>query len=282
LSGSPEITEISAQEVTRKVNVAGRQRMLSQRMAKASCLMTSDIAVERHFEQLTQAHALFSRSDAALRNGDAEIGLGPEQRRAVMRALEEVDGPWYRYDRLIRQVVSERTTDQVDIERLSLVSLEVLRHMNAAVNQTARSYGNVLPDVPLALTITIDVAGRQRMLSQKAMKELCLAHQAADPAAHLGTLQGTIEMFDLSLTALQNGFADVGVLAPPNSDIADQLALVRELWTPIQAQYRAAIEQGIVDHAMLEQMAPATDFLLQEMNRAVGMYEADTRMAASR
>jgi hypothetical protein len=273
--------EISAQEVTRKVNVAGRQHMLSQRMAKASCLMTSDISAERHFEQLTQAHSLFARSDAALRYGDAEIGLGPETRRAVMRALEKVDSPWYRYDRLIRQVVSDRTTDEVDIERLSLVSVEVLRHMNAAVNQTARSYGNVLPDVPLALTITIDVAGRQRMLSQKAMKELCLGYQGTDPAAHLAALEGTISMFDLSLTALQQGFADVGVLAPPNSAIADQLALVRDLWAPIHDQYRSTIERGSVDAVMLEQMAPATDFLLQEMNRAVGMYEADTRMAAT-
>lgn len=267
---------ISAQEVTRKVNIAGRQRMLSQRMAKASCLMVADVSPERHFDQLTSAHALFQRSDSALRVGDAEFGLGPEQRRAVMRALEKVDSPWYRYNRLLQRVISNRNLDAGSVENLSSVSVEVLRHMNAAVNQTARSYGNVLPDVPMALTITIDVAGRQRMLSQKAMKELCLAYQAADPSAQFGTLSGTIQMFDLSLTALEQGFPDVGVLAPPNPGIAEQVALVRGLWTPIHEQYKSAITSGVVEADLLERMAPATDLLLQEMNRAVGMYEADS------
>ncbi|MGB0499112.1 MAG: type IV pili methyl-accepting chemotaxis transducer N-terminal domain-containing protein [Rubricella sp.] len=267
--------DITALEVTRKVNIAGRQRMLSQRMAKASCMIAAGVDEGTHYDQLTQAYDLFVRSDDALRYGNADMGLGPEQRRAVMRALERIDTPWAGYSRIVEGVIEEGSIERGEVALVSEASVEVLRLMNMAVNQTARSYGDSLPDVPLALTITIDVAGRQRMLSQRAMKELCLLHVTGDAATYGPMLESTMNVFDLSLTALQEGFADVGVMAAPNEEIAAQLAHVRELWTPIFAEFSEAVAEGSVDFEELSLLAQTSDVLLREMNTAVGMYELD-------
>lgn len=263
---------ITAIEVTHKVNIAGRQRMLSQRMAKAACMMSADIGAPQHFQQMSSAYDLFVRSDNALRYGSVEMELPAENRRAVMRALGRIDVPWAGYSNIIEEVMDEGTAAPDEMVILSAASNEVLKFMNMAVNQTARSYGNVLPDVSLSLTITIDVAGRQRMLTQKAMKETCLMFITGDEGFAQG-LERTISLFDLSLTALEDGFEDVGVMAAPNGEIAQQLAYVRELWTPIHAHLRAASAAGAIDGQTLADLALDTDVLLREMNRAVGMYE---------
>lgn len=263
---------ITAAEVTRKVNVAGRQRMLSQRMAKASCLMAAEIDAGTHFTQLTQAYDLFQRSNAALRVGDESMGLGPEQRQAVLRSLQAIDTPWIGYSNIVADVIDAGTAEAGRMETMSEASVSVLTLMNRAVNQTARSYGSVLPDVPMALTITIDVAGRQRMLTQKAMKETCLLYVTGDPA-YARALAGTVGLFDLSLSALQDGFEDVGVMAAPSPMIAGQLGLVRDLWEPMKVEFLTAASEERIPEEALMGLAARSDVLLFEMNKAVGMYE---------
>lgn len=273
--GAPTIAaaDVTAEEATRRVNVAGRQRMLSQRMAKAACLMSTGIAADDHRGQMDAAYALFLQSDAALRVGDPEMGLQEETLNQVLNALSEIDTPWAAYRRVIEFAQREGAVPEDRLMPLNATSLEVLRTMNAAVNTTARAYGGITPDVPLALTVTVDIAGRQRMLTQKAVKEACLMQVADDPAAMAETLLGTLTIFDLSLTALRNGMADVGVMAPPNEQIADQLATVQELWTPVKALLDRAAGGEVLSPADLAELATLTEPLLREMNTAVGLYE---------
>ena len=165
---------IKAAEVTRKVNVAGCQRMPLRRMAKASCLMATQIDAGTHFTRLTQAYDLFERSNAALWVGDEAMGFQPEQRQAVLRSLQAIDTLWIGYSNIVTDVIDAGTVEADRMEPMSEASVSVLMLMNRVVNQTARSYGSVLQDVPMALIIIIDVAGHQRRLTQKTMKETCL------------------------------------------------------------------------------------------------------------
>ena len=59
--------------------------------------------------------------------------------------------------------------------------------------------------------VVINLAGRQRMLTQKLSKEFLLAQQGDEQSWH-----GTESLFDVTLTALKNGgetFTDLGSLA---------------------------------------------------------------------
>ena len=140
--GAPTIAaaDVTAEEATRRVNVAGRQRMLSQRMAKAACLMSTGIAADDHRGQMDAAYALFLQSDAALRVGDPEMGLQEETLNQVLNALSEIDTPWAAYRRVIELAQREGAVPEDRLMPLNATSLEVLRTMNAAVNTTARGY----------------------------------------------------------------------------------------------------------------------------------------------
>ncbi|MEL6678677.1 MAG: type IV pili methyl-accepting chemotaxis transducer N-terminal domain-containing protein [Pseudomonadota bacterium] len=264
---------VSASEAAYRVNLAGRQRMLSQRMAKSACLMASGIDTETHYDQMAKAFALFETSDMALRDGDPERGLQPERYRRVLNALEKMDVAWGIYAPLIRTGVDARSMQVEDMTLVNSASVEVLKLMNDAVNMTARAYGSVTPDVPLTLTITVDVAGRQRMLTQRAVKQACLLRVTDDPVGLAEALSSTIGIFDISLTALRQGMAEVGVMAAPNAIVADKLAEVQTLWTPVKALLdRAAAGEALPD-ADLAKLAELSEPLLRTMNEAVGLYE---------
>lgn len=263
----------AAVEAARKVNIAGRQRMLSQRMAKASCLMSRDISFAATYDQLTQAYSLFRRSDTALRVGDAEFGLSAEELPEVQSALGAIDKPWATYNSHLRDAVDSGLVEQAELESLDAESRDVLKYMNIAVFKIARSYASVVPQLPLGLTITIDVAGRQRMLTQKAVKEACMMTVSTDPSLHADRLSETIELFDLSLKALRDGYEDVGVIPAPTREIDRKLSEVEGLWQPVKAVLNRAAEGEVLSDRDLGRVARMSEPLLQTMNEAVGLYE---------
>lgn len=265
--------DASAEQATYRVNIAGRQRMLSQRIAKAACLRAIGADAATYDAQLAAAHTLFSATDQALRAGDPAQDLPPERFNTVIAALEALTPSVMAYDRLIARTQAAPDLDAEAMLALDEVAVDVLTRMNAAVNTMARAYGSVTPDVPLALTITVDVAGRQRMLTQKAVKEACLMRVADDPAIYAERLAGTVQIFDLSLDALQTGFADAGVLAAPTPEVEEGLAEVEALWLPVKAVLDGAAGGVVLDQQALRDLAVATEPLLARMNAVVGLYE---------
>ncbi|MEL6964628.1 MAG: type IV pili methyl-accepting chemotaxis transducer N-terminal domain-containing protein, partial [Pseudomonadota bacterium] len=272
-----EVSSIPAIEAARKVNVSGRQRMLSQRMAKAACLMARDISFASNYDQLTQAYTLFTRSDVALRAGDEQMGLSEEGLPDVLDALAAIDQPWSAYSSILENAVQSGSVESADLQTLDGDSRDVLKYMNIAVFKIARAYANVSAEVPLGLTITIDVAGRQRMLTQKAVKEACLMATAEDPLVYADRLGETIELFDLSLKALRDGYEDVGVIAAPTREIDRKLLEVAGLWQPVKSILDRAAEGQVLSDRDLSKVARMSEPLLQTMNEAVGLYEGAER-----
>lgn len=73
------------------VNIAGRQRMLSQRMTKYALLAGQGDAAAR--TPLKQAGALFAAALAQLQAGDPATGLPPAS-AAMQPALDALGGQW--------------------------------------------------------------------------------------------------------------------------------------------------------------------------------------------
>jgi signal transduction histidine kinase len=75
------------------INIAGRQRMLSQRLAKAAlALERSDgDARSKHHDELLQVLALWSKTHAGLRNGNPAMSLPGGNSAAVSAALDGLE-----------------------------------------------------------------------------------------------------------------------------------------------------------------------------------------------
>ena len=78
----------------------------------------------------------------------------------------------------------------------------------------------------------INIAGRQRMLSQKITKEIFYIKSSEN--FDFQNLNEDIESFEKNLYILLEGNKKLGVYKPPNKDIKNKLNLVLELWKPFK------------------------------------------------
>ncbi len=116
---------------------------------------------------------------------------------------------------------------------------------------------------------TIDVAGAQRMLSQKMSKEALLVREGVLPAA---SLEATIRQFDAAHRDLLAGNPARTISAIAEPGVQAQMDKVGGLWRDFRGQLqRLAGGDAAVDLQALEQQSVQ---LLREMNQAVGLMVA--------
>ena len=112
----------------------------------------------------------------------------------------------------------------------------------------------------------IDVAGRQRMLSQRVAKE---AMMAAAGVEQRSVVEKTITLFEDSHRDLLQGNAKLRIPAVTDGAIRDQLVKVEGLWRGYKKEILAYIDAP--DEATLKAIHQQSPVVLKEMNKGVGM-----------
>ncbi|KUJ00520.1 methyl-accepting chemotaxis protein [Vibrio sp. MEBiC08052] len=141
-------------------------------------------------------------------------------------------------------------------------------------------------------SLVINIAGRERMLSQKITKEFFLALQQAtltNKAPDLSKINATQKLFEVSLEALNKGgqtYLDLTmqqpVTLPPASEKASQqLNKVMALWRE-QQQMMANISGADAQPEVLQKINEQSLAILQNMNIAVSLFaeESDQKILA--
>ena len=270
LSAGPRAAETGIAEGARKIDLAGRQRMLTQRMAMAGCYASIGLEPARHVEMMRAAHDLFDATLGALRNGDFRLGLVAETDDRVLAGLAEVGRLWADYGQAVRDASGHGTGTETQIAAIAALNLPVLREMDRTVGLIERAHAG--RGLDFASAITLNIAGRQRMLSQKMAKELCLVARGIAPEENRAALAGTIELFDASLAALLDGAPDLGIRPPQDETLRATLAEVSELWGRLAPLYRQVAAGGVAGPTQLVTVAVENGALLEALDRAVSQY----------
>ena len=131
----------------------------------------------------------------------------------------------------------------------------------------------------------INIAGRQRMLSQKMSKEAVAIQAGLSVKENRASLQKTHDLFNKSLAGLINGNSDMHLPSTSNPEILGQMRKVESLWKTFSSQIQIILNPAS-DHSMVTAAAEkiiATNIpLLKEMNNAVGMYAAQSQQKVLR
>ncbi|RLK50914.1 methyl-accepting chemotaxis protein [Alkalispirillum mobile] len=133
------------------------------------------------------------------------------------------------------------------------------------------SAGFLYMSVDAASGRAIDVAGAQRMLSQRVAKEAMMAAEGVESRA---TVEATARTWEQAHAGLLEGSEELGIRSVDDAETRAQLEHVLELWEA----YRAALFRYMDDPAeqgALERVHELSPEVLQEMNRAVGMMSDD-------
>jgi signal transduction histidine kinase len=94
---------------SRVINVAGRQRMLSQKLSKAVLLLTSaDREVRlRSEEEIRETLSLWTRSHTALLTEEDEMGVRSQNSAVILSLFEKIDVPYTQMVRHGRQLLEK-------------------------------------------------------------------------------------------------------------------------------------------------------------------------------
>jgi nitrate/nitrite-specific signal transduction histidine kinase len=261
----PALAAVDEKGWSAAINVAGRQRMLSQKMFKEMLLVHHQVDVEANAKAMAGTIKLFTDSHRRLVDGDAEQGIPAAPTPEVAAALSAIEAPWAAF----REGLS--AGGAVDAARLGALA-GANERLLAAVAAMVETYEQAQKAaMGTATGKVINWAGRQRMLSQRMAKEALLIAAQADAEAARTRLAKARELFASSHAALSTGSAEAGIPAPADPQVVRQQAKVGDLWTGYQ-QVLDRVAAG--DAAARADLAEASVRLLTETNRATSLLEA--------
>ncbi len=257
-------TSATVSQALEKINLSARQRMLAQRMAGLSCLVHLGIDAEVHAAEALETQALFGDSLAELQANETNPDL--------LETMAELQTP---YNVIVGYMTVLTTTGDMGPRRLEAVattSEELFTLSNTLTSQVQSAESKNLEGLTLLQTMILNLSGRQRMLSEEAFKEFCLAQAGIEPAHNLELLATTATVFDNTMNALVNGMPGL-IIAPPTPEIKAKLEEAAAVWQPVKALLARAVAGETFDTEGVHYVTEELETVRMLMDDAVELYE---------
>lgn len=242
LAGHDALAQIS--DINSAINKAGRQRMLSQRMAKAYFQIGQQIDVDRSKKVLDGSIAVFDRQLVELKN----YAPTPEIKETYLK----LEKSWLAY----KDVLVGATPSPENGRKVLAISDGVLELAHQATVQLEKKSGSNAGRL-------VNVSGRQRMLSQRMAKYYQAAAWGVADNGSATNLAKARQDFSTALLELAS--------APANTaQLNESLDLVRQQWLFFE---NALNQKSGGDKRAQLAVATTSERILDEMEIAVGLYE---------
>ncbi|WP_135080893.1 type IV pili methyl-accepting chemotaxis transducer N-terminal domain-containing protein [Terasakiella sp. SH-1] len=267
-------TPASAQDEIqiKKLNIAGRQRMLSQRIARAACFIGNYHDLKGHRKMLAQAMKTFDESHDLLKNGHVADGFPKEADPQILAELEKLDQPWTMLKFAASVLRDSASQPGLDVDMIAALNMAALKQAHSVVETMARTYSG--DQKATGSSRSIDIAGRQRMLSQKAAKEFCLVSYGLNIDQNRQDLLKTVQMFDSALDDLRNGNPARNIPPAPSLNIRTELTQLKTQWQTPRAIMLAVANGTDAREKDFDVIAQTNDDILKQANKVVEMLVA--------
>ena len=250
-----------------RVAVAGRQRMLSQSIAKSKCLAILHPNVVTYDRDSEQAASQFSAASKVLREGGGTYDFPPEVSPKVLDVLSEMQAV---FESSPLSQSSSGSTGSASVRSLAESSAQVLEAAKAATS-VVRKYHASSSAHPAKIR-TVDMAGRQRMLTQKLAKDVCFLAMGYRSQETVASISGTLDLFESSMEALVSGDYELRIPEQSSPIIRQAFRAYLDDWSPIHARLQTIVLRGTATPQDAIEVADDLDGALKRMQRIVEMY----------
>ncbi|MGZ3238901.1 MAG: type IV pili methyl-accepting chemotaxis transducer N-terminal domain-containing protein [Burkholderiaceae bacterium] len=228
------------------INKSGRQRMLSQRLAKCYFQIGQSIDTEHSKAILDASLALFDRQLVELK-----VFAPTQDNKAVLGNLEKA---WISY----KDVLVGRAPNKQDAKSILAINEDVLAMAQASTVQLEKFSGTTTGKL-------VNIAGRQRMLSQRMAK----FYQAENWGV------ASPDTMDKLLAARKEFVDALNILATaPNNtqDIRDEIELGKTQWVFFDNALSNSVSKTGNKKVMATNVATTSERILEVMDKVTGLY----------
>ena len=230
----------SSTDLAHLIDIAGKQRMLSQRISKAYFFLGQRIRPDKSRQQLKQSMAEFDRNHALLKRTVKNEEI---QQMLAFLEIQKDD-----YKSLVLAPYSR------DNAAIVLDYSEVLLEGSQDIVRRLESGSKLHKEA------IVDLSGRQRMLSQR-IAMFYIAYQAGFKHQH------KVEQMERAVLEFEKAQAELLGDKRNNPQISAELGKVKNLWEVVRKFYMD-IEVGGLPVIVFS----TSDHIMDGMNRVTGMY----------
>lgn len=246
------------------INLAGAQRMLTQKMTKA--LLNLRLGDASSATEAQEARDRFDKVLNGLRAGDTELGLPATKRIEELEELSKVEKLWHPFAAHVDTVVQGWPA--------IATSLDNVMAAEATVFNSALDLATLTQQV--ADTTTATAIASLPAFVERSAKALLYYVFTGDNAFADESREAATFVTRL-VTALQDGDTDLGMNPIVETDLLERATRFQAKWDEIQRHAAAVFESFPEVREAQGQVAATNGALLAQMNKAVGAYAAGAR-----
>ncbi|RBA24957.1 type IV pili methyl-accepting chemotaxis transducer N-terminal domain-containing protein [Herminiimonas fonticola] len=229
------------------INKSGRQRMLSQRLAKSYLQIGQSIDLMRSKKVFSASVALFERQLVEL-----EVYAPTSENKVTLADLRKA---WATY----KTMLVSNTPNRQDAKAIMVVNEQVLALAHASTVQLEKSSGSVAARL-------VNISGRQRMLSQRMAKFYQAINWGVASSDALINLAKARDEFLLAMTELYS--------SPKNTPaINAEIMLAQQQWFFFDQALKSSADSVETKVRFATNVATTSERILETMDRITGMYE---------
>jgi len=229
------------------INKSGRQRMLSQRLAKSYLQIGQSIDLPRSQKIFTLSLALFERQLS-----DLESYAPTQENKATLADLKKTWGSY-------KDVLLTNPPNQKDAKSVMTINEDVLALAHASTLQLEKVSGSTAGHL-------VNIAGRQRMLSQRMAK----FYQAINwGVASSNALINLAKARDEFLTAM----AELSASPKNTLPIKEEITLAQQQWFFFDQALKSSAISNDSKVRFATNVATSSERILETMDKITGLYE---------
>jgi len=239
--------------------------MLTQRITKDALLIATNNDKENALKDLIFNAKLYNKTLNGFIKGDKELKLVATKDPKIKEFLNEVKSNWKVF---LKNIIKfAKSNDKNALKYIIENNEKMLKISNKLVQMYKHS--TTTSKISPEMAEKVDLSGRQRMLSQKMLKEKLLIIYNINKAKNQAKLKKDIEDFDTVLHELIYGSKKRNWSPEAITHILAQLKKVESIWK----KFRPLLESNNLKKSDLSTINKINMQLLKEMNKAVKMYE---------
>ncbi len=248
------------------INMAGRQRMLTQKMTKEALTISKGFELQANRKTLADTHKLFSLTHIGLLKGSAEMNLPPTQDPATLAQMRVVDGMWKDFSTSILSLL-EMPLESPKFEQAmtSIIASngQLLKEMNKAVGLYETAAKQSVKNLKSIL-----IAGAGLSLLITAMCWMIIARRVIRPIGETVHMIMEMEMGHLGDRLKMNRCDEIGQMARAMDALAESLET--EVVSALQKLARGDLSFDIHPRDNKDELRGSLQKLGTDLNNLVG------------